>query len=269
MLGEFSCRVSYDSRSLNANFKVIGNFKEGSAGNLLSFNTSRDLNLFGLPQFHCKREQESIAYRIDDFYENLMREYSDVFNDKVGRLKDYKVHLHIDKSVKRVVQPYRRIPYHLAEAAKKELDDLIANDILEVPPGSVDWVSQIVVVPKPKKPGKVRITANARMVNKAIISRRISTPTTEEIMYDLQGSTVFSELDFNKAFHQLELDEDSRDYTTIETPLGLLRYKVLVMGFKGASEELQYAVQSRVIRGLKCIRNIYDNMIVYAKICLI
>ena len=76
------------------------------------------------------------------------------------------------------------------------------------------------------------------MVNKAIISRRISTPTTEVIMYDLKGSTVFSELDFNKAFQQLELDEDSRDYTTIQTPLGLLRYKVLVMGFKGASEEL-------------------------------
>ena len=52
VLGEFSCRVSYDSRSLNANFKVI----EGSAGNLLSFNTSRDLNLFRLPQFHCKQE---------------------------------------------------------------------------------------------------------------------------------------------------------------------------------------------------------------------
>ena len=67
-----------------------------------------------------------------------MREYSDVFNDKVGLLKDLKVHLHIDKSVKPVVQPYRRIPYHLAEAAKKELDDLITNDILENPPGPVD-----------------------------------------------------------------------------------------------------------------------------------
>ncbi len=47
-------------------------------------------------------------------------------------------------------------------------------------------------------------------------------PTTDEIIYDLQGATVFSELDFNKAFHQLELDEESRDITTVETNRDLL-----------------------------------------------
>ena len=35
---------------------------------------------------------------------------------------------------------------------------------------------------QPKKPSKVRITADARMKNEAIISRRISMPATEEIM---------------------------------------------------------------------------------------
>jgi hypothetical protein len=155
-----------------------------------------------------------------------MLEYDDVFSEKVGRLKNHKVHLHVDESIKSCIQPYRRIPYHLAEAAQQELDDLVKNDILEVPPGPVKWVSQLVVVPKPKKPGKVRITVDARVVNKAIVSRKITTPTTEEIMYDLQGSTVFSEIDFNKAFHQFDLDEASRDYTTIETQSGLLRHKV-------------------------------------------
>jgi hypothetical protein len=50
-------------------------------------------------------------------------------------------------------------------------------------------------------------------------------------MYDLQGSTVFTENDFNRTSHQLDLDEASRDYTTIETQSGLLRQKV--MCFKG------------------------------------
>ena len=84
-----------------------------------------------------------------------MQEYSDVFSEKVGRLKDYKVHFHVDRSVKPCIQPYRRISYHLSIAAQEELDELVANDILEVPPGPVDWVSQLVVVPKPKKPGNV------------------------------------------------------------------------------------------------------------------
>ena len=36
-------------------------------------------------------------------------------------------------------------------------------------------------------------------------------PTVKEILYDIQGATVFSEIDLNKAFHQLLLVEDSRD----------------------------------------------------------
>ena len=259
--GEFVCRVSYANRSVEASFQVV----KGSAGNLLSFITSRQLKLFDLPQFRCSQGSLLAACKSDDFYLKLMQDYSDVFSDKVGRLKDYKVHFYVDRSVKPCIQPYRRIPYHLTVAAQEELDELVANDILEVPPGPVDWVSQLVVVPKAKKPGKVRITVDARVVNKAIVSRKITTPTTEEIMYDLQGSTIFSEIDFNKAFHQLELDEESRNYTTIETQSGLLRHKVLVMGFKGASEELQYAVSTRVTRGLKGVRNIHDNLIVHAK----
>ena len=50
----------------------------------------------------------------------------------------------------------------------------------------------MVVVPKEKKPGKVRITTDMRVANKAIIRERFATPTIEEIMNDLQGSTVFS-----------------------------------------------------------------------------
>ena len=72
---------------------------------------------------------------------------------------------------------------------------------------------------------------------------------------------IDNQLDFaNKALHQLELDEVSRNYTTFDTQSGLLRHKVLVMGFKWASEELQYAVSTRVTRGLKGVRNIHDNL---------
>ena len=46
---------------------------------------------------------------------------------------------------------------------------------------------------------------------------------------------------------------------------GLLRHKVLVMGFKGASEELQYAVKMKVTRGLKGVRNLHDNILVHGK----
>jgi hypothetical protein len=39
-----------------------------------------------------------------------MNNFKDVFNDQIGRLKDFKVKLHIDKTKKPTQQPYRRVP---------------------------------------------------------------------------------------------------------------------------------------------------------------
>lgn len=80
----------------------------------------------------------------------------------------------------------------------------------------------------------------------------------------MRGSTVFSEIDFNKAFHQIELaDEQSKVLTTVETPRGIFRHKVLIMGLKGAIKELQLAVRHVITRGLKGVKGIHDNLLVH------
>ena len=46
--------------------------------------------------------------------------------------------------------------------------------------------------------------------NKAIKRVRHVIPTLDELRYDLNVAKVFSKLDLNKGFFQLELDEESR-----------------------------------------------------------
>jgi len=198
------------------------------------------------------------------FYDDLMLRYNDVFTDKIGRLKGYKVKLHIDPDAKPVQTRYRRPPYHLVKAFEAELDTLMEQKVLEYHPGPVTWLLQFVIVPKPKKPGQVRITVDARIANKAIIREKYPTPTTEEIRYDLVGATVYSEIDFNKAFHQIELaDEASMNVTAVETHRGPMRFRTLNMGVHNASEIFQNVVQTKVLTGLKGVRNIADNIIVF------
>lgn len=193
-----------------------------------------------------------------------MKRFSGVFTNKIGRIKGYKVKLHIDKSVVPVRQKYRRPPYHLMKAFEVELDFLIEEFLLEMHPGPVTWMSQFVIVPKPKKPGQVRIAVDSRVANTAIIREKFTTPTTEEICYDL--ASVFSEIDFNKAFHQLELeDEDSKNITTVETHRGPMRFRVLNMGVHNASEIFQHVIQTKVLVGLVGVRNIADNIIVFGR----
>ena len=53
----------------------------------------------------------------------------------------------------------------------------------------------------------------------------------EEIIHDLNGATVFSKIDLNAGYHQIELHPDSRYITTFSTHTGLKRYKSGTLGY--------------------------------------
>ena len=63
-----------------------------------------------------------------------------------------------------------------------------------------------------------------RQANSAIIGEKHSIPTVEEALQEISHAKVFSRLDLNMAFHQIELHPDSRDITTFAAPNGLYRY---------------------------------------------
>ena len=52
-----------------------------------------------------------------------------------------------------------------------------------------------------------------RRANEAIQREKLPTPTVGEVLEEMNGSTVFSKLDMNMGFHQIELEEVSRDIT--------------------------------------------------------
>ena len=137
-----------------------------------------------------------------------------------------------------MAQGVRRLPFGLRDKVDEKLDDLLAKDIIEeVPNSPTEWVSPLVVVPK--SDGDVRVCIDMRRANEAIVRERHPIPTIEEILYDLNGATVFSKLDLKWGFHQIELEEQSRDITTFVTHRGLYRYKRLMFGITSAPEKYQ------------------------------
>ena len=71
-------------------------------------------------------------------------------------MKSCELRLHIDESVKPIVQHARRVPFRLLENRDAKLDELLELDIPEqVPEGQPGWISLLVVVPKSK--GDVRV----------------------------------------------------------------------------------------------------------------
>ena len=115
----------------------------------------------------------------------------------------------------------------LSEYLKKLKED----DIIEGAPTdrSTTWVSNLVFSPKPKGPDPTAITfcVDSRVPDKAIRGNLNNLPTVHDILLALRGSEVFSYLDMNSGYHQLEVNENSRGFTTFYTHEGLKRYKRL------------------------------------------
>ena len=59
-------------------------------------------------------------------------------------------------------------------------------------------------------------------------------PRIEDIFAKLSGEQKFSKIDLRQAYHQLEMEEDSKKYLTINTRMDLFQYNRLVFGITSA-----------------------------------
>ena len=179
----------------------------------------------------------------------------------VGKLSGYQLKLHNDPEVRPVAQKPRRIPYPLKEKVTRKINELVDLDIIEKVSGPTTWVSPAVFAPKPDK-DDVRICVDMRCANEAIRREEIPIPTVDEVLEELNGSTVFSKLDMNMSFHQIELEESSRDITTFSAGDSLFRYKRLSFGINSAPEQYQKIVR-QTIAGCPGSTNIADDIVVH------
>ena len=156
----------------------------------------------------------------------------------VGLLKGYKLKLHVDESMKPVAQHVHR----LQKKVDAKLDELLKLDIIEeVSERLSAWISPLVVASKGD--GEVRVCVNMRQANGAIARERHPIPTVEELLHDLNGSTIFSKIDFKWGFHQILLSEESRHISSFVKHRGLHQYKRLMFGVTSAPEKYQQIIR--------------------------
>ena len=259
VLGSFPALIEAPDRYCRTEFYIV----RGGSGPLISSKTATKLNLIHFnesvrTEFVNQVEEESIEQK-------AKRDFPEIF-EGLGKLKNVQVKLHIDQSVKPVSQKHRRVPLHLREKVEQELIRLQEMDVIEkIPDEPTTWVSNIVVVSKPKEPNAVRICSDMRAVNKAIQRERHLLPTIPDICDKLQGCQIFSVIDLRSAYNQLELDPASRQITTFSTHLGLFRYKRLFFGVNSGPEIFQEHIRRIFADIEKGVINVSDDLIIGGK----
>lgn len=102
-------------------------------------------------------------------------------------------------------------------------------------------------MPVPKKGGSVRLCGDYKItVNPELQAEQYPLPRIEDIFANLAGGQKFSKIDLRQAYHQIEVEEDSKKYLTINTHMGLFQYNRLVFGITSAPAIWQRTIDQRL-----------------------
>ena len=198
------------------------------------------------------RDINNIQNKDDKFKNDLKNQFPKLFSTGLGTYKDQKFSLEIDEEVKPVYCKPRTVPYTLRQKVDDELDRLVTENVI-TPRKYSRWAAPIVPVLKPD--GSVRICGDYKLTaNKATVLDRYPIPKLEDLFSSLSGGKIFTKLDMSQAYAQLELDENSKDVTVINTTKGLFQYNRLCFGIASAPGIFQRAMEQllRDIPGVLC-----------------
>ncbi|XP_024874017.1 uncharacterized protein K02A2.6-like [Temnothorax curvispinosus] len=161
-----------------------------------------------------------------------------------------------------VVIPCRRVPFQLLPKLEKELQRMVQDKIIVKVTEATEFVNPIVLVRKEN--GDLRICLDPQNLNEAILREHFVIPTFEELTRDMSGFKIFSTLDANKGFWQIELSENSSKLTTFATPFG--RYKFLRMPFGPSNApEIFQRTFTDIFGDIEGVEVYFDDVIIHAK----
>ncbi|GFV20337.1 uncharacterized protein K02A2.6 [Trichonephila clavipes] len=174
---------------------------------------------------------------------NLLREYKDIFDDKLGEINNYEAKLKLRHGVKPIFCRVRTVPFALKGRVENEIDRLEKEGIIEKVDSS-EWATP--VVPVVKSDGSIRLCADYSVtLNPNLVVPQHPLPRLDEIFGSLNGGKQFTKLDFKHAYLQMKVHPDSQKLMTINTHKGLYICKRLMYGLNGAP-----AIWQRYVDGL-------------------
>ena len=210
--------------------------------------------------------------------QDILDVYSDVFTG-IGKFSGTPYKFQLKENAKPMRHAPRKVPIHLQDAFHKEIRNLEKLGILEETKDVTEWVNSFVIVEKKtpvdssKSPTisssqghskKLRICLDPRDLNEALEREPYYTRSIEEIMAKFHGMTRFTIADFNKGYWMVELDPESRKYTTMALDIGRFQWIRLPMGSIVVQDVFQRKLDA-IFLDVPGVTGIADDMVIYGR----
>ena len=199
----------------------------------------------------------------------LLSEFHDVFEHRNdGALKTIKgPKMHIQLKNVEGMRPIKcltakRVPVHLEEEAKKEIQSLVKQGVIIKMDEATEWISPSFFIVKPS--GSLRLVTNFRRLNQYVERPVHPFPSASDISGRIPfGSKYFVKFDALKGYYQIPLDKKSVALTTFLVP-NLGRYAMLraPMGLNSSGDEFCQRVDA-ALEGIDGFLKIVDDIIIF------
>ena len=170
------------------------------------------------------------------------------------KLQKHQINLTTDEPI--FCKPYK-LPLHLVEPVEKEIRDLENRGWIE--PSDAPYASPIVVVRK-KNTTDIRLYIDYKKLNDITVNDPMPMPEIDDILTRLGKSDVYSTIDMCKGYYAIELDANSRAYSTFCTPSHNYKWRVMPFGLKTADATYTRLLKM-VLRGAQNLENFIDDVI--------
>ena len=158
-------------------------------------------------------------------------------------------------------QPYRRMPKAFEGEEETYLKQQIEAGV--VVPSTSSWASPVALVRK--KDGSVRFCVEYRRLNEVTVKDAYPLPRIDMVLDCLSSARLFSTVDLQSGYWQLEMHPKDRHKTAFITKYGLFEYSKLPFGLCNAPGTFQRCMEL-IFQGLqwKTVLIYLDDIIVFS-----
>ena len=193
---------------------------------------------------------------------SLLQKYEDVVNDKLGHCKNVKAKLHLKSDVTPKFCRARPLALALKPKVEAELERQEKRGVLRKVDVS-EWATPIVPVVKPN--GSIRLCGDYKVsLNPQLQVNQYPLPHLDELFAAMNGGQKFTTLDLSEAYLQIELEEEAKSCTTINTHKGLYAFNRLPYGI-ASSPAIFQCVMEQILPKVPGIVCYIDDILITGK----
>ena len=245
---------AYDGRCLTTLGKFVATMeKDGRyhSAELTVVQSEKEFGLLGRDLLQAEDALQSVHHSSEENSEFL------------PSIKGVQASMELLEGAKNVFCRARPVPLALENKVNAELDRLERRGVISKISGGSDNASPVVWVRK--RNGDLRMCVDFKAhVNSKIKTVSFPTPPIETIFAKLKNAKKFAKLDLPEAYSQIQLDEDARWQSVINTTKGLYLVNRLQMGMKNSQAIFQRTMEN-ILADLKGIIIYHDDILVFAE----